>query len=317
MNEELYAGNAPFGALEINTRKILSRVGQVVSVRLVTDPHTGQPKWLAFKETALRWDADQAFVAQHLKLLIKGMLELVKRHSVSLRRTVLMTLALLVLGGSFCKAPVRQIQSIAVKAESDIAVKAESDIAVKAESDIDMEIRRIMEKGINLEKRRRQVPAIVAAFARRTDPQRARNLAALCYLKTLGTPFMPLDIAVIALAETGEFGLSGKAVSPKGALGVWQVMPHRAESHGYTPGEMKNDEKCAEAAVRELTGKLKMAKGNIVKAKKLYCGRGPAADAYEAKIKQLKREILDHLARIESKRVAIKAGGTRGSLAKN
>ena len=112
---------------------------------------------------------------------------------------------------------------------------------------------------------------------------------------------MPIDIAGIALAETGEFRLSGKAVSPKGAVGVWQLMPHRAKSHGYSPSEMKNDEKCAEAAVRELTSKLIMAKGDKTRAKKLYCGAGPAADAYAVKVKQYKKEILDELRRIERK----------------
>jgi len=103
---------------------------------------------------------------------------------------------------------------------------------------------------------------------------------------------MPLDIAEIALAETGSHGLSAKAVSHKGALGVWQLMPHRARSHGYSPQDMKNDEKCAEAAVRELLTKVKMARGNLKRAKKLYCGVGPQADAYETKRMRFRREIL-------------------------
>ena len=176
------------------------------------------------------------------------------------------------------------------------------------DSELDREIRRVMEKGINLDERKRQVAAIAAAFARRTDPQRARWLAALCYLKTLGTTFMPLDIAEIALAETGSHGLSGKAVSPKGALGVWQLMPQRAKSHGYSPDDMENDEKCAEAAVRELSSKLEMAKGNLVRAKKFYCGVGPEADAYELKRRQFRREILDEMARITPQAAQIPAG---------
>lgn len=168
-----------------------------------------------------------------------------------------------------------------------------------AETELDREIRRLMEKGIDLEERKKQVPAIAAAFARRTDPKRARNLAALCYIKTIGTPFMPLDLAEIALVETGSHGLSGRAVSSKGALGVWQLMPRRAMSHGYSPEEMKNDEKCAEAAVRELMSKLVMAKGDLVRAKKLYCGAGPQADAYEVKRRQCRREILDEIENLE------------------
>jgi hypothetical protein len=167
--------------------------------------------------------------------------------------------------------------------------------AIAVESELDQEIRRVMEKGGSLEERRRQIPAIEASFARRTEPHRARNLAALCYLKTLGTPFMPIDMAEIALAETGCYGLAGNKASHKGALGVWQLMPIRAKSHGYSPKDMQNDEHCADAAVRELTAKLAMAKGNLSRAKKLYCGVGREADAYEVKRRQYRKEILDIL----------------------
>ena len=176
---------------------------------------------------------------------------------------------------------------------------------VAGDSEMDREIRRVMEKGINLEERKSQVPAIATAFSRYTVPERARWLAALCYLKTLGTTFMPMDLAEIALAETGGHGLSGKAVSGKGALGVWQLMPHRAKSHGYSPEEMENDEKCADAAVRELTSKLEMAKGNMTKAKKYYCGAGPDADAYELRRQQYRREILEELNKERRKRAEI------------
>jgi hypothetical protein len=152
---------------------------------------------------------------------------------------------------------------------------------VSGDTELDKEIRRVMEKGINLEDRKRQVAAIATAFSRYTDPERARWLAALCYLKTLGTSFMPMDLAEIALAETGGHALSGKAVSVKGALGVWQLMPHRAKSHGYSPEEM--------------AGKMEMAKGNLAKAKRFYCGVGPDADAYEVKRRQFRKEILDEI----------------------
>lgn len=166
---------------------------------------------------------------------------------------------------------------------------------VVTDTEMEKEIRRVMEKGINLEVRKKQVPAIAAAFCRYTLPERARWLAALCYLKTLGTSFMPMDLAEIAMAETAGHGLSGKVVSQKGALGVWQLMPYRAKSHGYTPAEMKNDEKCADAAVRELASKLEMAKGDMTKAKKFYCGIGPDADAYEVRREQFRKEILEEL----------------------
>jgi hypothetical protein len=146
-----------------------------------------------------------------------------------------------------------------------------------------------------LDGRKRMVPAICAAFAKRTTPERAKWLAEVCYQTTEGTKFTPLDLAEIALAETGAHKLSSRAVSSKGAMGVWQLMPERARSHGYHPSEMRNDEKCAEAAVRELREKLSMAKGNLSRAKRLYCGRGPAARAYDKVRRKFRAEILHEL----------------------
>ena len=143
-----------------------------------------------------------------------------------------------------------------------------------------------------LEGRRKMIPAIYAAFARKTTPERAQWLAEICYQKTQGTTFTPMDLAEIALAETGGHRLSSRAVSSMGALGVWQMMPERAVSHGFEPHEMRDDEKCAEAAVRELKEKLIMAKGNLSRAKRFYCGAGPAAEAYEKVRKRFRAELL-------------------------
>jgi hypothetical protein len=197
-----------------------------------------------------------------------------------MKKTLLIMSAILLLGVSCDKSHIQQAQTPAIIGDSEM----------------DKEIRRVMEKGINLEERRGQVPAIAATFSLKTDIKRARWLAALCYLKTLGTPFMPMDLAEIALAETGGHGLSAKAVSHMGAVGVWQLMPKRAKSHGYSPEDMVNDEKCAEAAVRELGTKLEMARGDLVKAKKYYCGTGPDADAYETKRRSFRKVILEFLA---------------------
>jgi hypothetical protein len=149
-----------------------------------------------------------------------------------------------------------------------------------------------------LEGRKRMVPAISATFAKRTNPERAQWLAEVCYETTEGTQFTPLDLAEIALAETGAHKLSSRAVSSKGALGVWQLMPERARSHGYHPSEMRDDQKCAEAAVRELREKLAMAKGNLSRAKRLYCGAGPAARAYDKIRRKFRAEILRELDKV-------------------
>lgn len=152
-------------------------------------------------------------------------------------------------------------------------------------------------KEAELDGRKKLVPAIYTAFARRTTPARAKWLAEICYEKTEGTKFTPLDLAEIALAETGGHKLSSRAVSVKGALGVWQLMPERAASHGYSAEEMWDDEKCAEAAVKELYEKLDMAKGNMARAKRLYCGIGPAARAYDKVRKRMRAEILREMQR--------------------
>lgn len=165
------------------------------------------------------------------------------------------------------------------------------------ETTLEKEVRTLMEKGVSLDERKRQVPVIELAFARHTTPERARNLAALCYLKTLGSPFSPLDLAEIALAETGGHRLSSKATSSMGAIGVWQLMPRQARSHGYSPEEMRNDEKCAEAAVRTLLSKLEMANGNMDRAKKLYCGTGPQAEAYLRKVRSIRSALQADLKR--------------------
>ena len=150
-------------------------------------------------------------------------------------------------------------------------------------------------RNISLIQRKKQQAVIEVAFSRRTNPERARQLAAICYEKTSGTVFMPFDLAEIALAETGSHRLSPKAVSSRGARGVWQLMPFRAKSHGYAPQDMLNDEKCAEAAVCELYTKLDMAQGNLDRAKRLYCGQGPQANAYLKKIRQIRKEMVAEL----------------------
>ena len=157
---------------------------------------------------------------------------------------------------------------------------------------------------ISLIQRKKQQAVIESAFLRRTSPERAHRLAAVCFDKTVGTAFMPFDLAEIALAETGGHRLSARAVSTKGAVGVWQLMPYRARSHGYSSKDMLDDGKCAEAAVRELYSKLEMAQGNLERAKKFYCGQGPQATAYMKKIRIIRQEMLVEL-RLQNDKLAL------------
>jgi hypothetical protein len=158
--------------------------------------------------------------------------------------------------------------------------------------------------GISLIQRKKQQSVIESTFSRRTSPERAHRLAAICYEKTKGTVFMPFDLAEIALAETGGHRLSSQAVSTQGALGVWQLMPVRARSHGYSSKDMLDDGKCAEAAIRELYTKLDMAQGNLERAKKYYCGQGPQANAYMKKIRLIRREMMVEL-QLQSEKLAL------------
>jgi RNA recognition motif-containing protein len=60
MGARLYIGNISFKTKEDSLREHFARVGEVVSVRLVTDPHTGQLKGFGFAETASPANAKKA-----------------------------------------------------------------------------------------------------------------------------------------------------------------------------------------------------------------------------------------------------------------
>jgi len=53
-----------------------------------------------------------------------------------------------------------------------------------------------------------------------------------------------------------------------------------------------------------------MAQGNLERAKKLYCGQGPQADAYLKKIRLVRREMLNDMGR-QTELVAMGDSGTR------
>lgn len=163
---------------------------------------------------------------------------------------------------------------------------------------------------ISIIQRKKQQAVIESAFSRKTSRKRARKLAAICFEKTAATVFMPFDLAEIALAETGGHYLSSRAVSGKGARGVWQLMPDRAKSHGYSTRDMLDDAKCAEAAVCELYSKLVMAQGDLELAKTYYCGQGPQADAYMKKIRDIREKMVERLNR-QGTRLALNESATR------
>lgn len=215
-----------------------------------------------------------------------------------MKRTIVSLVAVLFLSASCDQSHLQQAQAPVQPGLSPwdrdlLSRESEEKAKAKLSGHQPVQVRPFQDEAVEM--RKRQIPAISAAFARRTTPQRAQWLAELCFQKTVGTTFTPMDLAEIALAETGGHQLSSRAVSSKGALGVWQLMPERAMSHGYRPSDMRDDEKCADAAVRELKEKLSMAGGNLSRAKRYYCGTGPAAAAYDRLRKRFRAEILREL----------------------
>ena len=62
-----------------------------------------------------------------------------------------------------------------------------------------------------------------------------------------------LDWRLIAAIAYVESHFDADVTSWAGALGIMQVMPRTAESHGYTPQEMLNPVKCVDVAVQTLS----------------------------------------------------------------
>ena len=60
MNSKIYVGNLPFGASEEDLKKLFSEVGEVQSVKIVTDAYSGRPRGFGFVEMASQADAEKA-----------------------------------------------------------------------------------------------------------------------------------------------------------------------------------------------------------------------------------------------------------------
>jgi cold-inducible RNA-binding protein len=63
MEKKLYVGNISFKATEEEIRELFSKVGEVESVKIITDMHTGNPKGFGFVEMATSEDANKAIEA--------------------------------------------------------------------------------------------------------------------------------------------------------------------------------------------------------------------------------------------------------------
>ena len=60
MNKKVYVANLPFQAGEAELKALFSRAGSVMSVKMVQDRQTGQPRGIAFVEMSTQWEGRRA-----------------------------------------------------------------------------------------------------------------------------------------------------------------------------------------------------------------------------------------------------------------
>ena len=60
MEKKLYVGNISYNTTEGELRELFSKCGEVSSVKIITDPHTGRAKGFGFVEMASEADAKKA-----------------------------------------------------------------------------------------------------------------------------------------------------------------------------------------------------------------------------------------------------------------
>ncbi|MFH0933456.1 MAG: RNA-binding protein [Nitrospirota bacterium] len=63
MEKKIYVGNISFKATEDDIKELFSTVGEVESVKIVTDVQTGRPKGFGFVEMSSGEDANKAIAA--------------------------------------------------------------------------------------------------------------------------------------------------------------------------------------------------------------------------------------------------------------
>lgn len=60
VNKKIYVANLPSETSESEVKALFSNAGDVVSVKIVKDRQTGQPRGFAFVEMSTQWDARRA-----------------------------------------------------------------------------------------------------------------------------------------------------------------------------------------------------------------------------------------------------------------
>ena len=82
MNKKIYVSNLPSQATESELKIFFSNAGDVMSVKIVEDRQTGQPRGFAFVEMSSQWEARRA-VSMLNKKSFMGKELLVKEARVS------------------------------------------------------------------------------------------------------------------------------------------------------------------------------------------------------------------------------------------
>jgi len=60
MNKKIYVANLPYQATEPELKALFSKAGSVMSVKIVQDRQTGQPRGIAFVEMSTQWEGRRA-----------------------------------------------------------------------------------------------------------------------------------------------------------------------------------------------------------------------------------------------------------------
>ena len=60
MNRKVYVANLPPQATELGIKDLFSKAGNVMSVKIVRDRQTGQPRGIAFVEMSTQWEGRRA-----------------------------------------------------------------------------------------------------------------------------------------------------------------------------------------------------------------------------------------------------------------
>ena len=60
MNKKVYVANLPSQATEPELQALFSQAGDVMSVKIVKDRQTGQPRGIAFVEMSTQWEGRRA-----------------------------------------------------------------------------------------------------------------------------------------------------------------------------------------------------------------------------------------------------------------